>query len=166
VKSPTDVPAEIQTLDIVHAAEHGNLVMSNGPFLEVKMRSNGQEATAGDGIRAPSGKAVLQIRVQCPNWFDIDRVQLFFNGQAVDDLNFTRSSQPEMFPHDVVRFDQNLTLQMDDDTHVIVVVMGEDSRLGPVMGPRHQNEKPVAISNPIFVDVDGNGFQPIHVAGN
>jgi hypothetical protein len=28
------------------------------------------------------------------------------------------------------------------------------------MGPDHADDPPVAVSNPIFVDVDGNGFQP------
>src|SRR5262249_19768611 len=37
VKSPTDDPAQVRTLDVVRAAEHGNLVMSSGPFLEVKL---------------------------------------------------------------------------------------------------------------------------------
>ena len=28
------------------------------------------------------------------------------------------------------------------------------------MGPEHADDRPVAVSNPIFVDVDGNGFKP------
>ena len=27
------------------------------------------------------------------------------------------------------------------------------------MGPDHANDRPVAVSNPIFVDVDGGGFK-------
>src|SRR5262249_28616047 len=41
LKSPTDDPAEIRTLDIVRAAERGHLVMSSGPFLEVELRASG-----------------------------------------------------------------------------------------------------------------------------
>ena len=41
LKSPTDDPAEIKTLDVVHAAERGHLVMSSGPFLEVKLCATG-----------------------------------------------------------------------------------------------------------------------------
>jgi hypothetical protein len=46
------------------------------------------------------------------------------------------------------------------DSHVIVVAVGENSNLGPVMGPQHGSDVPIAVSNPIFVDVDGGGFQP------
>ena len=30
----------------------------------------------------------------------------------------------------------------------------------PVSGPDHAADLPVAVSNPIFVDVDGHGFKP------
>ena len=36
---------------------------------------------------------------------------------------------------------------------------GEGLQLGRVMGPRFGELMPVAVTNPIFVDVDGNGFQ-------
>ena len=39
VRCPTDDPAEVRTLDVVHAAERGHLIMSSGPFLEVKLGS-------------------------------------------------------------------------------------------------------------------------------
>jgi hypothetical protein len=45
------------------------------------------------------------------------------------------------------------------DTHIIVAAAAEKSTLGPVMGPDHAKDMPIAISNPIFVDVDGKGFK-------
>ncbi len=50
-------------------------------------------------------------------------------------------------------------MHLEGDTHLIVVAIGEKSRLGPVMGPEHSADRPVAVSNPIFVDADGNGFK-------
>jgi hypothetical protein len=32
--------------------------------------------------------------------------------------------------------------------------------LGPVVGSKRANGNPVALTNPLFVDVDGNGFEP------
>ena len=57
VRSPTDDPAQIRTLDVVHAAERGNLVMSSGPFLEVRLCPEGgppAEAIPGDHLSAPA----------------------------------------------------------------------------------------------------------------
>ena len=59
-----------------------------------------------------------------------------------------------------MKFDQEIPLHLEGDTHVIVAAIGERSTLGPVMGPEHAKDRPVAVSNPIFVDVDGGGFKP------
>src|SRR5262249_8778736 len=74
LKSPTDDPALIRSLDVVHAAERGHLVMSSGPFLEVELRpsgSSGPVASPGDDCELRGGHAALRVRVQCPNWFDV-----------------------------------------------------------------------------------------------
>ncbi len=163
VKSPTDDPAQVKTLDVVHAAERGNVVMSSGPFMEVKLHAaegSGDEAIPGDNLAASGGSLVLKVRVQCPNWFDVDRVQVFLNGRPAEKLNFTRQSAPEKFATAVIKFDQEIPVRLDRDTHVIVAAIGEHSKLGLVMGPDHAEDKPVAVSNPIFVDVDGGGFKP------
>jgi hypothetical protein len=148
----------------VHAAEHGHMMMTSGPYLEVLLaadqagdKSNG---TAGEDVVAPGGKATLTVRVQCPNWFDIDRVQIFLNGRAEESLNFTRETTPGRFAGGVVKFEQKIPLALKGDTHVIVAAAGEKSTLGPVMGPDHAKDMPIAISNPIYVDVDGGGFKP------
>jgi hypothetical protein len=163
LESKSDDPAKIETLDIVHAAEHGHVVMTSGPYLEVLL--TGDEAgehrsgSAGDDVSLPGGKATLKVRVQCPNWFDVDRVQVFLNGRAEPSLNFTRSTTPERFLGGTVKFDQTLSLTLPRDTHVIVAAAAEKSTLGPVMGPDHAGDMPIAVSNPIYVDVDGHGFK-------
>ena len=73
--------------------------------------------------------------------------------------NFTRDSAAGKFSDGVSKFQQEISLHLDHDTHVIVAAIGEKSKLGPVMGPDHGEDKPVAVSNPIFVDVDGGGFK-------
>ncbi|MBS0209127.1 MAG: carboxypeptidase regulatory-like domain-containing protein [Planctomycetes bacterium] len=164
IECPTDDPAKIEVLDIVHAAEHGHIVMSNGPFLEVNLQAAQpgprSQGTAGDDIDAPTGKATLSVRVQCANWLDVDRVQVFINGAPQPELNFTRKSHPDMFGSKVVKFEQKIPLALKSDAHVIVATIGEQSKLGHVMGPEHAKTPPVAVSNPIYVDVDGQGFKP------
>jgi hypothetical protein len=98
--------------------------------------------------------------VQCPNWFDIDRVQVLVNGRPDPKLNFTRKEHPALFGDGPVKFDQKLDVVLDKDAHLIVVAVGEESTLGEVMGPMWGRQNPVAISNPIFADVDGGGFKP------
>ncbi len=159
IKCGTDDPAKIDTMDIVHASERGNIVMTNGPYLEVEMRTADQTASPGDDLAANEGATELDVRVQCPNWFDVDRVQIFVNGRPDPTLNFTRASHPDFFADGTVKFDHTIPMEFESDAHVIVGVIGEHSELGPVAGPYVGKERPVAIANPIFVDVDGNGFK-------
>jgi hypothetical protein len=178
VRSPTDDPARITTLDVVHAAERGRLIMTSGPYLEVTLRANGPSgqvtAIPGDEVAVRSGVGELSIRVQCPNWFDIDRVQVLVNSRAEPLLNFTRESHRDRFQNGVVKFDQTVPVEWKHDSHLIVVAAGEKSTLGPVLGPTWGKTPPIAVSNPIYVDVDGSGFKangdtlgsPLPVAGN
>ncbi len=174
LKSPTDDPAKVETMDMVHTSEAGHVIMTNGPFLEVRLKAlapaaSGEEqlkdksksqGIPGDDVSASGGKAEVYVRIQCPNWLDVNRVQIFLNGRPEKKLNFTRRETPDRFGNGVVKFDATLPLELKSDTHVIVATTGEDLQLGPVMGPTYGLHIPTAVSNPIFVDIDGNGFQP------
>ena len=164
LQSSTDAPDKIDTMEMVHTAEAGHIIMTNGPFLEVKLQATAASekptGIPGDDVVAPDGKAVLSVRVQCPNWFDVNRVQVFLNGRAVESLNFTRRDTPEKFSDQITRFQAEIPLELQADTHVIVATTGEGLQIGRVMGTQWGRQPPTAVSNPIFVDVDGGGFKP------
>lgn len=166
VRCDTTICGDIDPLDIVRHAKKGHIVMSNGPFLEVKLapapspKGGGSEAIPGDEIKLKKGKGALTIKVQCPNWFDIDRVQVLLNGRPDPTLNFTRATHPNLFQSGAVKFDHKVELNLKKDAHVIVAAIGENGDLGEVMGPFWGKQNPAAISNPIFVNVDGKGFKP------
>jgi len=162
--SATDDPAAIEIGDMVHAAERGRMVMTNGPFLEARLSASDGETSAvvgpGDDVSDRDGAVEIEVRVQCPNWFDIDRVQVFVNGRADPELNFTRREHGALFSRDAVRFAHTIPVRLERDAHLIVAAIGEGSTLGVVVGPEHAGDKPVAVANPIFVDVGGDGFTP------
>ena len=157
VTSRTDEPGKIDPKEIIHNAKHGQLMLTTGPYLEV--RANG--AIAGRDISIPSGKVKLKVKVQCTDWIDIDRVQVLVNGKQVPEYNFTRESHPKFFGSGVVKFDQDFTVNLKGDAHIIVVAMGENHDLKTGYGTSTNSPlKPCAYINPIWIDVDGNGFQP------
>ena len=162
--SGTDDPAKISTEEMVHEIEHGHIIMSNGPFLSVSAVAGKSQNAAlpGDDLPTKDGKISLKIRVQCPNWLDVNRVQVFINGRPSEKHNYTRKNSQELFgvPTSVVKFDSSLELTLERDAHVIVGTIGEELTMENVMGQRNGRRAPIAVSNPIFVDVDGNGFQP------
>ena len=129
------------------------MVLTSGPFLEVLVDG----ALPGADIRA-RGAVSAQIKVQCTDWIDIDRVQILVNGRQEPTLNFTRSSHPDWFGDGVVKFDQAIDISLQSDAHLIVVAMGESHTLKTGFGESRQAKlKPCAYNNPIFVDVDGGG---------
>ena len=164
LESPTDDPAKLKTDDVVHAAEHGHIVMTNGPYLEVRATTNDgkQEMSDGPGgdLVAADRRVKLNIRVQCANWLDVDRVQVFVNGRPMPKLNFTRKDNPDAFQDGVVKFERELDVELEKDAHLIVAAIGDGHVLGHVMGPEHAKDKPCAVSNPIYIDLDGQGFTP------
>ena len=162
VKSATDDPSAGSVPDLVHACEHGNIVMSNGPFMEVRAEANvpDQVAEVGEDLDALDGKVKIKVRVQCPNWLEVNRVQVFVNGEPKPELNLTQRTHPAKFHRDTVVFDETIELQLDSDAHLVVACAGEGKTHGDVMGPRGAKKMPVAVGNPIFVDVDGDGFEP------
>ena len=160
----TDNPAEIQIDEMIHSAEHGHMVMTNGPFLEtqVRLQRNGKAEyyTCGEDVLMQDQTANLWICVQCPNWFDVNRVQVFANGRPLPELNFTRKTHADKFSDKHVRFETQIELpKFDVDTHLIVATIGEGLTLGAVMGPDQAKLPPAAVANPIFLDVDGSGFK-------
>ena len=159
IRSSTDNPAEISTAEMVKESEAGHIIMTNGPYLEVSAKSGEASAIAGDDLSYDT-ELKLDIKVQCANWLDINRVQIIVNGRIDEKWNFSRAKFPDKFHDGVVKFEEQISMKLRRDSHVIVVATGDGLKLGPVVGPSRQDDPPTAVSNPIFVDVDGDGFQP------
>ena len=156
VPSATDSPGEIDHEEIIRNSKAGRMMITNGPFLEV---------TTSDGL--PIGSTIigegfvdLQIRVQTPNWMEIDRVQVLVNGRQPEQFDFRRAKNPGMFNEGIVGFEETVRVTLQQDAHLIVVAIGEgsDIQLGWGLNP-YGEMHPVAYTNPIFVDVDRDGFE-------
>ena len=162
IQSSTDDPAKINHMEMVHAAEQGRLVMSNGPYLEVTARETGKSDVyvAGQELKAVSGKVTLKVKVQCPNWLDIDRVFVLVNGRPSPEHNYSREKTPDLFRGGVVKFEKSLDLDLKSDAHIIVATGNSAGNLSAVYGSEGTKSKPAAMTNPIFVDTNGDGFQP------
>lgn len=163
IQSSTDDPAKIDHMEMVRAAEQGRLVMSNGPYLEVTAVETGKidKVVSGQDLKAGSGKVTLKVRVQCPNWLDVNRVFVLVNGRLHASHQYSREKNPDQFRSSVLKFEKSLDIELKQDAHIIVATGLEGGSLKSVYGTAGDGQQqPAAISNPIFVDVDGNGFMP------
>jgi len=154
--SASDEPANIDWRENVRAAKEGRSYLTTGPFLQVTT----PEGTGPGGMVHSKGKPVkLQVRVQCTDWIDIDRVQVLVNGRASKELNFTRATHPSFFKDGVVKFEQSIEVPLKAAAHLIVVAYGENFTLQTGYGTSPQASiHPIAYHNPIWVDVDGRGY--------
>lgn len=156
LKSPTDIPKDLNWSDLAPHAKAGHIVVTNGPFLSV---TTADGKGPGDDARGTGG-TTLKVQVQGTDWIDIDRIQILVNGRPDPKLNFTRATHPQMFKNEVLKFDEKIAVPLEQDAHLIVVALGENSTLVGGYGTSDQAKMhPCAYNNPIYVDIDGNGFQ-------
>lgn len=164
VRSATDDPAEASVEELVHEFEHGHVVMSNGPFMSVQATSpvaDSANALPGDDLPAPTGKASVRVVVRCPNWMEVNRVQLFLNGRPVPEHNYTVRSHADWFSPGPDVFDREIELAVEEDTHVVVACCGEGRSVRSMYGGDEIDQTwgrqmPVAVANPIFFDTNGD----------
>lgn len=157
IQSSTDNPEDIKWEEMSRNSKAGKMMLTTGPYLEVET----DDGVVAGGYTRVVDSLILNVKVQCTDWVDIDRVQILVNGRQVPEYNYTRESHPEMFGDGIVKFDHKLDLLLDQDSHIIVVAYGSNSNLEGGFGTSGQaNNRPCAYNNPIFVDIDGGGFRP------
>jgi hypothetical protein len=161
IKSSTDDPAKINSDEMRDASRNGHLIMSNGPYLEAtftELGTNQEPVVSGQDLVAKSKKVSAKIRVQCPNWLDVDTLIVLVNGRRSDKLTFSRDTHPDMFGKDVVKFDRTVDVELTEDAHIVVLTGHRTQVLGDIMGPMWGTQHPTALSNPVFIDIAGDGF--------
>jgi len=146
VMSATDDPGTVDEAALIAAIKAGRSEVYGGPFVKVTVDGQG----VGSTVTASGGKVALHIEVLAPSWMELDYVRVYVNGQIL--LEPTPANGPAVAR---LVLDQELPLAADS---ILVVAAGSETwRMGPPGGGR----PPVSITNPIRVDVDGNGFRPI-----
>jgi hypothetical protein len=133
-----------QDLDEVWASlREGRAVAANGPYLFAT--ANG--AQVGDTLR--TGDPVeLAIRVEAPSWVSAERLVVYQNGAPMFEKTLSESDRDPAAPH--VRFNGTVTATPAADAYYMVEVSGSASP--PLIDDSR------SVTNPIWVDVDGNGF--------
>ena len=108
---------------------------------------------------APGGKATVDIEVDAAPWISVSRVILYVTGKEAN-----RWPVPES--QDVVRFRIRHEITLPIDGYAVVRVDG-DKIMAPVVGDNKTfGVYPLALTNPIFFDVNGNGrYDPEHPHG-
>ena len=174
-----DDPALMNQEDMVDALKAQKATMSNGPFLEFWIN----DQPIGSRIDDSDGTVSLKVKIQAPEWVEVNELIIILNGSRFivedivmengafvweKDLPLNRDSWliaiargdksmfPIAVPKDVPAF------SLFDAFNVLAGPLGfGSSELSPI-GPRRTGvPRPLAMTNPIWVNVDSNpGFDP------
>ncbi|MEX0709561.1 MAG: CehA/McbA family metallohydrolase [Woeseia sp.] len=149
--TPLDVDALMQQVRAGHS------FASNGPILDLTV---GGRYRPGDTASVADGTAQIVVDILTAPWMEASTLRLYVNGTPQD-----LHAMP--VPHPTATHLRATTaLRLSRDTYVVAEVRGT-SDLAPVVQRRrdaHGAETPVlpyALTNPVFIDSDGDGrFDP------
>lgn len=193
VRSSTDQPQAIEKREVAQSLRNMKSFATFGPFVEVSI--NGKPM--GSTVKLGSDKSVsLSIRVQSPKWFDVDRLEIYRNGELVQIIegkeNCTLGALDciKVPNNEIVNYNATIFDKPTEDSWYVVIALGLDGkslapvysstpvarlgmfelvqRLTPLLPPLRSLRtplapsisvvRPYAVTNPIFVDVDGDGI--------
>ncbi|RKY16504.1 MAG: hypothetical protein DRQ55_17865, partial [Planctomycetota bacterium] len=147
VRSDSDDPAALDAEALAMNIADGHSSVSLGLLIDV--RSEGRSAM-GHTVLVDDQVVDLSVRVAAPSWARPERLALWVNGELV--------LERELAPPPGQPYDVTLPLALDlphlHDAWVVVAVFGPDA--GGAWWPG-SNEYTLACSNPVFLDVDGDG---------
>ncbi len=127
---------------ILRAFLNMDAVVSNGVVVDLHVG----EASFGKTITGDTQQ--VDIRIQSPTWIRLAEANLIFNGEIVETFDLRGT---ELAP---LRLDITAPLTVAEDGWVVLEVLGEGD-----MWPVAPGGQPYAMTNPLFVDADGDGWK-------
>lgn len=136
---------------LAEAIKRGRSFTSNGPIIIFKIN---ERFTSGDVFTAQKGRISVWLKVLSVPWVAVHEVRIIINGERkiVFPLQNSKNS--------ILKMEEEIILKLKQDSFIAVEVFGENS-LYPVLQAANRGLRnatfPYALTNPVFVDVDGNG---------
>jgi len=146
VRLRDDRPQWVDPKEVAKAIRFHHAFFTTGPFISLIVNGG----SIGDVVPARGGKARAEITVQAAPWVSVDRVTLYLNGREAKQWEVPSGEA-------VVRFKETFEVVTPTDGYLVVRVDGKKP-LTPVVGDRKTfTAYPFALTNPVFLDVDGDG---------
>jgi hypothetical protein len=140
------------------AIRQGRTFGTNGPLVAVFTANGGR---VGDLVAAPGGGVVVELGVAAAPWVPVEEVRLLASGEVV-----RRYGAADLAADSVVRLRGRAELVLEEDAFITLeagVPLDVDpqswaaERGGVYAAAIAPGFVPTAFTNPIFIDVDGNG---------
>lgn len=132
--------------DIVDAFHQGQLLASTGAFARVSVDGAG----LGSVVTDTDGVVDLSVHIEAIPEIDVTHVVVLANCQEL-------LSIPASDPTGIIKHSEVLSLNVDEDAHVVVLAMGTQ-RLPAGLPQFDATHVPRVTTNPIYIDADGDGM--------
>ena len=151
-----DQPGQIPVKEICDTVKNGQVFTTYGPFIKFSVNGKGM----GETVQAERAAVRLKVEVHAADWIDVDRVLVIVDGDVVETI-------PVPDSREIVRLIDERKIPVRTDGWIAVRVEGDDS-LAPIVPDKDRPILPIAMTNPVYVDVDGDGrvTAPVEVARN
>lgn len=141
--------------EVLRALGRGAAFVTNGPFVEVAVG----EAGPGQTATVTPGPVEVRVRLRAPPWIDISAFDVYVgtelaHGELLGPDDGVAVGEE---PPPVLRVDRAVTVNVLEDSFIVVRVRG-DRPMDDYFG-RYQ-VYPLAFTNPVWVDADGDGYVP------
>jgi hypothetical protein len=146
----TDRPGDATGDLVADAIRKNRAVASTGPYVALQVDG----ADIGDTvIPKTAGQVTIAVRVDAPDWINVDKLRVYVNGNLVKTIDIAPGQRP--------RWNGSFVQTVTADSWVVAFATGTQPLPPDVVGEySHVNGyemKPWAITNPVFVDADGDG---------
>jgi len=150
VPVPRILPPDQVAAQIVTAIGEGRAVVSSGPFITLQVNGAGPGSTIPLPLhRGRRGEVTVEVAVWAPAWIGLDSLTLFVNGKPLPQTPITGRTDGQ-------RLQQSFKIPITSDSFIVGLVRGS-SPLTPVVNSPGSPLLPLALTNPIWIDTDGNG---------
>ena len=149
LRLPVDRPGDVTADMLYDAIRNQRAIATTGPFVTVQI--NGGQI--GDVVRPRAGRVRIDIVVDAPTWISVDDVRLFHNGRELRHFPVPPDQRPRFVVTDVE--------EVTADGYYVVLATGRTPLPPDVVGEQSlvdgHSTFPFAITNPIYLDFDGDG---------
>ena len=179
VMALTDDPAFLDDQAVADAVKNHRVVASYGPFIEMWV----DDHSIGDEFQPEDSEVEIMLEIQSPGWIGVDRLELYQNGTLIQEweldpvdgpmhllesttVNLTQDSwfalaamgsgdlAPVFTPVEIPYLELQVII-----TEALGGLESVSSLLSPTVPiPRVYPVHPYAVTNPVWVDLNGDGF--------
>ena len=158
IEAELGADGEPDLMALVEASRAGRVSVTTGPILDLELRAGDRRAGLGQTLRGDGEPVEAVLRVRAAPWVPVHELRLIVNGSVARRVNLGGRTQNEGPAREHV---ETFTLELEHDAWVLAEagwpLAAEDSLVGGTYSIVAPGYVPFAFTNPVWLDVDGDG---------